>query len=62
MAFETERCFSQRPGFQRMSCVDDSNRRSDGVHVTFGLSVVKFERKLVKMGVADLEYGKLAEC
>lgn len=45
-----------------MSCVDDSNWRSDGVHVTFGMSVVKFERKLVKMGVADLEYGKLAEC
>lgn len=42
--------------------MDDSNRRSDGVHVTFGLSVVKFERKLVNKGVADLEYGKLAEC
>lgn len=42
--------------------MDNSNGRSDGVRTTFGLSVIKFERKLMKVGVADLGYVKLAEC
>lgn len=60
--FERERCFAQRPSFQGEELVDNSNGRSDGVRTTFGLSVIKFERKLMKVGVADLGYVKLAEC
>lgn len=37
------------PVFRGRSWVDDINGKSDGACTTFGLSMIRFERKLVKV-------------